>query len=199
MPSRPSKRSKVSSKGGGSSKLTELATEVTVATLRHKRGIAALPSELLLEIVSYFTEISIADIRRNPRTLPVEYRERFSTLKALSQTCKDLRSVCLPLAWERLEACTTAGPSHMFYREVGVTLERKCSGLLKSKHLLSYIRCVLKQPLLFWKVSVSKPAIGSSQSPSPDMKARQSFRSSQNVLRHFPICIQSKSCTRTHR
>jgi len=48
----------------------------------------------------------------------------------------------LPLAWERLEACTTTSAPLQFYREVGTALERKCSGLLKSKHLLPFVRIV---------------------------------------------------------
>jgi hypothetical protein len=82
------------------------------------------------------------DIFDNPTNLPVEYRERFATLRALSQTCKHLRSVCLPLAWERFEACTHAQSAGQFFREVGTALERKSKGLLKCKHLLPHVRCV---------------------------------------------------------
>ena len=133
---RPSKRAKASEQTAQSSSSAQV-------TSLNKGGITGLPSELLLEIVSYFPVISIDDIRLNPTTLAPAYRERFASLRALSQMCKDLREVCLPLAWERLEACTTAtGENNMFYKEVGNTLERKCNGLAKSKHLLSYVRYV---------------------------------------------------------
>jgi hypothetical protein len=109
-----------------------------------KETITDLPSELLLEIVSHFPTISIDEIIVNPRILPAIYRERFASLRALSQTCKELREVCLPLAWERLEACTTATDRQdMFFKEVGNNLERKCNGLMQSKHLLPYVRCVI--------------------------------------------------------
>ena len=117
-------------------------SEQTSLPLQNNEGIVDLPSELLLEIVSHFPNISTVDILDNRRTLSVDYRVRFASLRALSQTCKGLRAVCLPLAWERLEACTTTGVPVQFFKEVGTTLERKCNGLMKSEHLLPYVRCV---------------------------------------------------------
>lgn len=107
-----------------------------------RKGLVALPSELFLEIVDYFPEIDVPIILESRQTLPVEFRERFAALRALSQTCKELRSIVLPLAWERLEACTTAGNPTAFYREVGTTLERKCIGLMQSDHLRPHVRSV---------------------------------------------------------
>jgi hypothetical protein len=101
-----------------------------------------LSTELLLQIASYFPPISSAVILDNPTTLPVTYRERFSVLQALSQTCQYLRSACLAPAWERFEACTHARSSGQFFKEVGNALERKSKGLLKCKHLLPHVRCV---------------------------------------------------------
>lgn len=134
MPPRQSKRAKAP--------MRELPAEQIeiVYELHRKKGILAFPSELLLEIVSHFTEISIEEICKNPRTLPVHYRERFGALRTLSQTCKELRTICLPLAWERLEACTNSGPDASFFKVAGELLERKCNGLLKSKHLLPHVR-----------------------------------------------------------
>ena len=130
-----SKRAKVSHSG------TPGPSEPTFSGLHDKTGIIALPSELLLEIVSNFAEISVAEIRRNPPLLLDHYRQRFAALRALSQTCKELRSVCLPLAWERLEACTVAGPESVFFRDIGEHLWRKCNGLINSKHILPFVRC----------------------------------------------------------
>ncbi|KAF7974252.1 hypothetical protein HWV62_13152 [Athelia sp. TMB] len=106
MPPGGSKRAKVSRSG------TPEPFKPIFSGLHDKTGIVALPSELLLEIASNFTEISVIEVRRNPPSLPDHYRQRFNALRALSQTCKELRSVCLPLAWERLEACTVAGPEN---------------------------------------------------------------------------------------
>src|ERR1700691_1381470 len=133
-----SKQTDVAAAAPSSSAQTQSSSHRTT-----KNIIITLPSELLLEIVSYFPNISIIDILDNPPTLSVEYRERFASLRALSQTCKELRSVYLPLAWERLEACTTTSAPLQFYREVGTALERKCSGLIKSKLLLPFVRCVV--------------------------------------------------------
>ena len=72
------------------------------------------PAEVWTMIVSYF-----------PHTLPssntghalcraslsiaedhaIEGRERYDVLRTLSQTCKDLRSLMLPLLWEEVETC----------------------------------------------------------------------------------------------
>ena len=62
------------------------------------KWIATFSSALLLEITSYFHQMSFADVLDNPTTLRVKYRERFDILRALSQTCRDLRGVCLLLA-----------------------------------------------------------------------------------------------------
>jgi hypothetical protein len=131
---RPSKRAKGSDETAQSSSSAQVTHET----------ITDLPSELLLEIVSHFPTILIDEIIANPRILPVAYRERFASLRALSQTCRELREVCLPLAWERLEACTTAdNRQSMFFKEVGNNLERKCNGLMQSTHLLPHVRCVI--------------------------------------------------------
>jgi hypothetical protein len=111
---------------------------------QNNKGIITLPSELLTEIASYFLTILSVDIIENPTTLPVEYRERSDILRALSQTCKDLRSALQPLAWERLEACTHTETRGQFFKEVGTALERKCTGILKCKHLLPHVRFVLR-------------------------------------------------------
>lgn len=134
---RPTKRAKPSAE---SDNVESSSSAVARPISQEQKGLVALPSELLLEIVSNFPEISLEHILDALQTLPVEYRVRFAALRALSQTCKELRSVVLPLAWERLEACTTAGHPTQFFKEVGSSLERKCKGLLASKHLLPHVR-----------------------------------------------------------
>lgn len=132
--SRPNKRAKSSADVESSS------SAVIRPISQERKGLVTVPSEILLEIVSHFPEISLEHILDCLQTLPVEYRERFAALRALSQTCKELRSVVLPLAWDHLEACTTAGHPSQFFKDVGNSLERKCKGLLASKHLLPHVR-----------------------------------------------------------
>jgi hypothetical protein len=107
----PAKRAKASKQTDVAAAAPSSSAQTQSSSHRTTKNITiTLPSELLLEIVSYFPNISIIDILDNPPTLSVEYRERFASLRALSQTCKELRAaLCLPLAWERLEACTTTG------------------------------------------------------------------------------------------
>lgn len=134
---RPSKR--VKARHDGATNTASSSTSIQPIS-QGKKGLTTLPSELLLEIVSHFPEIEIEIILDCRQSLPVDFRERFTALRALSQTCKELRSVVLPLAWERLEACTTAGNATQFYKECGMNLERKCKGLLDSQHLLQLVR-----------------------------------------------------------
>ncbi|KIM73044.1 hypothetical protein PILCRDRAFT_829424 [Piloderma croceum F 1598] len=160
---RPSKRAK------GSDQTAQPSSSAQVIY----QTITDLPSELLLEIVSHFPTILIDEIIANPRILPVAYRERFASLRALSQTCKELREVCLPLAWERLEACTTAGDRQdMFFKEVGNNLERKCNGLMQNKHLLPYVRTVTVS-LTRYKTSTILPAFANCLAVFPNLHTIQ--------------------------
>lgn len=163
-----------------------------------RKGLVTLPPELFLEIVGYFPEIDIQVILDCRQTLPVEFRERFATLRALSQTCKELRLVVLPLAWERLEACTTAGNQKAFYREVGERLERKCKGLMKSDHLRPHVRFVLYSTFIEMHVA---DFFYSALSPSrsPGTKQTRSFQFSPNALQCCRICIQTKYRTLTRK
>jgi hypothetical protein len=135
---RPTKKARASTQN-----LPNRTRAAQASTSPNTNGIATFSSALLFEIASYFPQISLVDVLDNPTTLPVKYRERFAILRALSQTCRDLRGVCLPLAWERLEACTHGESSGQFFREVGTALERKSRGMMKCKHLFPHVRCVL--------------------------------------------------------
>ncbi len=66
-------------------------------------GLAAVPSELLVNIISHFSCIPVPDKGPYHRCLPPQLLERFETLQSLSQTCRRLRSVVLPIMWEKIE------------------------------------------------------------------------------------------------
>lgn len=68
-------------------------------------GLPALPTELLLEIVSHFPVIPIPLFRTKPYS--AEYLARTQALRALSQMCMSLRRVFLPLVWQRIEVCAS--------------------------------------------------------------------------------------------
>lgn len=68
------------------------------------KGFQALPTELLLEIISHFPAIPLP-MRPQDRcsVYPASYLEKPRILRALSQMCRSLRSVFLPYVWQRIE------------------------------------------------------------------------------------------------
>jgi hypothetical protein len=82
-----------------------------------------LPPELALEISSYFIH--------EPRACVGECH-RLESLRALSQTCRLLRNICLPLLWEVVDmGCSST------------TLERITAGLIENPALAAYVRFVV--------------------------------------------------------
>ncbi|PBK65156.1 hypothetical protein ARMSODRAFT_892263 [Armillaria solidipes] len=88
-------------------------------------GLPVLPNELLLEILSYWPSIPIP--AKDRRVFSERYMERFHALLALSQTCRSLRNVLLPLVWERLEACASRKPllSPLYHRKLILPWEKE--------------------------------------------------------------------------
>jgi hypothetical protein len=147
---RPSKRSKVSSPTTLTLGLDTGGQVITGV----QPSLASLPIELLFEILSYFpsipwSEILTAHLRKYPApVVPAVYRQLFDVLRTLSQTCKGLRSILLPLAFKRIEACTIQDDSETagkFFRQLGKRLERKSKGLVQCEHLLPCVQYVNKQ------------------------------------------------------
>ncbi|KAF8060831.1 hypothetical protein FPV67DRAFT_1587292 [Lyophyllum atratum] len=68
-------------------------------------GLPALPVELLLETISYFPTIPIPIVGDDMYS--TSYLDRPQLCRALSQTCRSLRSRFLPLSWQRIEVCVT--------------------------------------------------------------------------------------------
>jgi hypothetical protein len=94
----------------------------------NKRGFPALPVELLLEIVSYFRLVDYPGW--------FDRTNRSWTLRVLSQTCRSLRCIFLPILWERL--CIRAH-EHCMY-EAGKSLKRKGEALAHDTELAGYVR-----------------------------------------------------------
>ncbi|KAJ3508762.1 hypothetical protein NLJ89_g5577 [Agrocybe chaxingu] len=67
-------------------------------------GLAVLPDELLLEILSYYPPLPHPTSRNN-RVNAQAHIERRERLLALSRTCSNLRRFFRPYIWERIEVC----------------------------------------------------------------------------------------------
>ncbi|KAJ7304628.1 hypothetical protein DFH08DRAFT_945122 [Mycena albidolilacea] len=85
---------------------------MTTAALFSASSLPDLPTELLVEIISHyaspFTFLSPLVREEHAAT----QQEKAQVLRALSQTCSDLRRIFLPLLWERLEV------SQLNFREI---------------------------------------------------------------------------------
>jgi len=67
------------------------------------KGLTSLPDELCLEVVSHLPA-PVAVPTDDFATIDVDdYLARQQTLRDLSQTCRSLRRVFLPLVWQRIE------------------------------------------------------------------------------------------------
>ncbi|KAF9239080.1 hypothetical protein BU15DRAFT_74771 [Melanogaster broomeanus] len=106
-----------------------------------------IPDDVLLEILSHLPTVTIEHVLwahcRQPPVVPSEMLTRTSTTRALSQTCRLLRSRCLAMAWRRIEICG-AGPTHRvsFYSVVGKALRASTSVLTGCPHLRPLIQTV---------------------------------------------------------
>ncbi|KAJ6571149.1 hypothetical protein B0H19DRAFT_1255143 [Mycena capillaripes] len=63
-----------------------------------------LPAEILLEILSYHTDLFIVSCPLVQHETHADRVHRRQSLRSLSQTCSILRSISLPLLWEQFEA-----------------------------------------------------------------------------------------------
>ncbi|RDB23832.1 hypothetical protein Hypma_008940 [Hypsizygus marmoreus] len=119
-------------------------------------GLPALPTELLLEIISYFPTIRVpATSARNVEVFPGIYLQRTKVLRTLSQTCKSLRGMFLPLSWERIEPCasdrvgnnrrssTRAGIPRLWEKVLATDLVRQLEIVtIRNPSLASYVKVV---------------------------------------------------------
>ncbi|KAG5641503.1 hypothetical protein DXG03_005075 [Asterophora parasitica] len=77
----------------------------------NSRGLPALPTELLLNIISFTPSLPIPATRKD---LCEDYSDRAKSLYVLSRVCQCLRSVFLPIAWERIDVFVTLGTDGIF-------------------------------------------------------------------------------------
>ena len=109
-----------------------------------------LPRDVLLDILAYYPTIGKAQVSirqfawdaTGGRVDPA-YRERFNVLRSLSQVCRTLRAVMIPLVWEHVEACIWDSDRMEKGLFLAYVLKRQCQGLLKNPVLASHVGCVL--------------------------------------------------------
>ncbi|KAJ7697003.1 hypothetical protein B0H17DRAFT_1052589 [Mycena rosella] len=98
-----------------------------------------LPTELLIEIVKYYPELLLGT-DASLQGVPSNEFSGNDTLRALSQTCRTLRGIFLPVLWERVQACFTVRnlPQRKISRRAKI-LERRMTGIQKTPYVLPYI------------------------------------------------------------
>ncbi|KAI0072618.1 hypothetical protein K474DRAFT_1686559 [Panus rudis PR-1116 ss-1] len=107
--------------------------------------LASLPAELFDEIISYFAVLPLHyyyDTQGFGTTPDPRYRERTDVLRALSQTCRALRSVSFPRLWSRLDLCILDEEYQAsWYKHAMQEIQCKAKGVISSsKELRESIR-----------------------------------------------------------
>jgi len=156
---------------------TDLASRADqpICVFKQFKGITFLPSEILLEIVSGFSD--------DPSIDAAEYREGLNIIRALSQTCRELRSVYLPLLWKQVEACSTAGPV-AWHIQVGSALERKSKGLLQSNYLISFVQVIIVS-LTRYQTAIILPAFAQCLSILPNLHTIKIVHAHSKMMSHL--------------
>jgi hypothetical protein len=99
-------------------------------------GSFPLPQELILEIISYFATKDYIDDDEIDAYFVCQ-----AALRALSQTCRLLRSICLPALWEYLVCCYRDNDDGVEY--LSTKLRRMTFGLTENPTLAPYVRWVV--------------------------------------------------------
>ncbi|KAJ7493704.1 hypothetical protein FB451DRAFT_448167 [Mycena latifolia] len=99
-----------------------------------------LPTELLMEVVKYYPDLYV-DINATIHGMSRHQFNGNDTLRALSQTCRILRGIFLPVLWERVHACfTTRIVLKRKIKRRAKMLERRMIGIQKTPYVLPHIR-----------------------------------------------------------
>jgi hypothetical protein len=107
-----------------------------------------LPTELVYEIVNYLRGrariISGDESDEDEDEDEKQDGRRWDPLRALCQTSRTLRAVCLPLLWERIDVYYNRpnGPDHS--EALRSRLYRISSGLIENRTLAAYVRFVVQ-------------------------------------------------------
>ncbi|KAJ7493684.1 hypothetical protein FB451DRAFT_1551087 [Mycena latifolia] len=98
-----------------------------------------LPTELLVQIIKHYPELYL-DIDASIHGVPSDRFSGNDTLRELSQTCRILRGIFLPILWERVHACFTKrnSPKRKTPQRPKM-LERRMIGIQKTAYVLPYI------------------------------------------------------------
>ncbi|KAG6375870.1 hypothetical protein JVT61DRAFT_2734 [Boletus reticuloceps] len=104
-----------------------------------------IPDEVLHEALSYLPTLRdhhvLFGYRLTPPVIPSTLLVRSSTLRALSQTSRLLRSRCLAMAWQQIELCG-AEQNVSFYRAIGEATRTGTRVLKACPHLLPLVQTV---------------------------------------------------------
>ncbi|KAJ7041484.1 hypothetical protein C8F04DRAFT_1391038 [Mycena alexandri] len=99
-----------------------------------------LPTELLLEMVKHYPELYL-DFDARIHGVASEQFDGNDALRALSQTCRTLRRIFVPVLWAGVHACFTQRNNPEKNRERHAQmLERRMIGIQKTRHAMCYIR-----------------------------------------------------------
>jgi hypothetical protein len=150
---------------------------------RQFKGITYLPSEILFEIVSGFSD--------NPSVDAIAYREGLNTIRALSQTCRELRSVYLPLLWKRVETCSTSGTA-AWHIQVSSALERKSKGLMQSNYLVSYVQVIIVT-LTRYQTATILPAFAQCLSVLPNLHTIKVAHAHSKIMSYLKSAFEGKT------
>ncbi|KAJ6512304.1 hypothetical protein DFH09DRAFT_941621 [Mycena vulgaris] len=104
--------------------------------------ILAVPTEILLEIISYFTTTPIPyeRYRLTHSGDEADVLRRFDLVRALSHTCRTFRGILYALVWETVEALPRALDHPI--RHISL-LKKRMMGILKTPSLPRCVRTVL--------------------------------------------------------
>ncbi|KAJ7434784.1 hypothetical protein B0H11DRAFT_699620 [Mycena galericulata] len=98
-----------------------------------------LPTELLLEIVKYYPE-QLSSLDASVHGTHSDQFDGNDTLRALSQTCRTLRDVFLPVLWAHVHAYFTVRnlPKRKIKTRAKM-LEHRMRGIQRTSHVIPYI------------------------------------------------------------
>ncbi|KAJ7123531.1 hypothetical protein C8R44DRAFT_875721 [Mycena epipterygia] len=98
-----------------------------------------LPNELLMEMTKYYPDL-LLDVDALIHGVRSEEFDGNDTLRALSQTCRRLRAIFLPVLWERVHACfNTRNRPKQKIKTRAKMLERRMRGIEKTPYVAPHI------------------------------------------------------------